>query len=180
MKVLILNGNPKAENHKFDQYIGELAEELRKKGSSSVVLNLREMRVNHCIGCYTCWLKTPGKCVFNDDGPKILKEYIDSDLVLYASPLIMGFISSLLKSVQERCLPLVHPFLRVENDRMRHLSRYDKYPAIALLLDQTGEFDQVSSEIVEKVFRSSNSRKFLFTKTIENSPEEVAYAINSI
>jgi len=180
MKVLILNGNPKAENHKFDEYIKELAGVLRKTGNSTVVLNLREMKVNYCIGCYTCWLKTPGSCVFKDDGPHILKEYLNSDFVLYASPLIMGFISSLLKTVQERCLPLVHPFLYVNKDRMQHLSRYDKYPAIALLLDYTDKFDQASSEIVEKVFRSSNNRKFLFTKTMENSPEEVAYALNSI
>ncbi|WP_407314364.1 hypothetical protein [Desulfosporosinus sp. SB140] len=67
----------------------------------------------------------------------------------------------------------------VNNDRMQHLSRYDKYPAIALLLDQTKEFDQVSSEIIEKVFKSSKSRNFLFTKTMDDSPEEVAYAINN-
>lgn len=77
---------------------------------------------------------------------------------MYAPPIIMGFISSLLKSVQERCLPLIHPFLYVNKDRMQHIFRYDKYPAIALLLDKMEEFDQVSSEIIEKVFRSSRSR----------------------
>ncbi|MGC7871278.1 flavodoxin family protein [Desulfosporosinus sp. SYSU MS00001] len=180
MKVLILNGNPKAKNERFEEYIQELALDLKQNGHNTIVLNLKEMEINRCIGCYSCWLKTPGKCIFNDDGPQILKEYLKADFVLFASPIIMGFISSLLKGVQERCLPLVLPFLYVKNDRMQHISRYEKYPAIALLLDHSEDYDQVSAEIIEKVFRSSNSRKFLFTKTMNNSPEEVAYAINSI
>lgn len=180
MKILILNGNPKSDYKKFEEYVEKLSSELAKVGNEVVVLNLNEMKINYCIGCYSCWLKTPGKCIFNDDGPRILTEYLDSDIVLFASPVIMGFVSSLIKSVQERLLPTVHPFLCIKENRMQHIPRYDKYPFTALLLDQAEESDPISSEIIDKIFRSSRSGKFLFTKTMDNSPEEVAYAINNI
>lgn len=177
MKIVILNGNPKPENREFEDYLEKLSSILTEKGNETVILNLREMKINYCTGCYTCWLKTPGICVFKDDGPRILEEYINSDLVLFASPVIMGFVSALLKSVQERLLPLVHPFLCVNDDRMQHVPRYDKYPALALLLDKPGKYE---AEIIDKVFKSSRSRKFLFTETTDHRPEEVAYAINGI
>lgn len=180
MKIFILNGNPKSDNVEFDNYIDKLSDVLISEGKETVVLRLRNMKINYCTGCYNCWLKTPGVCTFKDDMQQILTEYLDSDLVVFASPVIMGFISSLLKRVQERCLPLLHPFLCINNDRMQHVLRYDKYPSIALLLDRSEKFDAEYSEIIEKAFRSNTHWKFLFSKTMDASPEEVAYEVNGI
>lgn len=180
VKVLILNGNPKSELSKFDQYLVTLTQVLQSKGSDWDVqlLNLRELKLHDCIGCYSCWLKTPGICCFKDDQETILKEYIASDVVLFASPVVMGFSSSLLKRVKERLLPMVHPFLCITGDRTGHLRRYGHYPAVGLLLDGEGELDKDSREIIEKVYKSAASIKFLFTKDTTSSPEEVAYAID--
>lgn len=180
MKVLILNGNSKEENGKFDDYIERLADGLNGGGHRATVMKLRDMKINHCIGCYSCWLKTPGICALKDDGEKVLSEYINSDFVLFSSPIVMGFVSALLKGVQERMLPLVHPFLYVMKDRSQHMPRYEKYPACGLLLDKGGDYGEVSSEIIGKVFESSKSRSFAFTKSMEASPEEIVNEISNI
>ena len=180
MKIVILNGNPNTEKREFDDYIEKVSLALSQKGNETVVLNLREMKLDYCIGCFSCWIKTPGKCVLKDDVYKILEEYLSSDIVLFSSPIVMGFISSILKTVQERCLPLAHPFFYVDGDRLQHIPRYEKYPSIALLLGAYKTDDSSYVGTIEKIFRNSRTRKFLFTKTTESKPEEVAYALNNI
>lgn len=180
MKISILNGNSNAENKRFDSYIEQLTALLNERGQEARTLLLRDMKLNYCIGCYTCWLKTPGICIFKDDGEKVLSEYINSDFVIFASPVVMGFISALLKGMQERMLPLMHPYLYVEKDRSQHVPRYEKYPDCGLLLSEDGNFGEAGTEIIDKVFKSSKTRRLVFTKTIETNPEEIVDEICNI
>lgn len=179
MKILILNGNPKAENTSFDNYINKLSSLLSEQGNETSVFKLRDKNINHCIGCYACCLKTPGVCIYKDDMPEILYEYVNSDYVIFASPIIMGFISSLLKRVQERTQPLSHPYLYVKEDRLQHVPRYDKKQSIGILLDDTCGCE-ADIQIIDDIFRRGKTRNIAFTKTINSKPEEIAYEISNI
>ncbi|MFZ5967915.1 MAG: flavodoxin family protein [Bacillota bacterium] len=155
MKVLILNGNPKIEYKEFDLYVKDLKHSLESKEHETKLIMLRSFQLHDCIGCYTCWLKTPGICCFNDGIDEIIKEYLAADIVIYASPVIMNYISALLKRVNDRMLPVVHPFLTLKEDRMTHLSRYSHYPKSVFLLDKPGSSDGGSSDFIERIYRSS-------------------------
>jgi len=179
LKILIINGNPKAGNIAFDGYLRELTEKLERKGNSVSIAKLRELRVEYCTGCYSCWLKTPGVCAFKDDTPGLLKEFLKADLAVFASPVIMGFISALLKSFQEKLITLVLPYFFVLDDRLQHVPRYEKYPATVLLLEKEGAADK-SPEIIENIFRSARTRKLLFTRTMDTGVDEVANELNNI
>ena len=71
------------------------------------------MDVRYCVGCFGCWVKTPGECVSKDGSHDIRREVINSDLVLFASPLIMGFTSALLKKAHDKLIPLIHPYFEL-------------------------------------------------------------------
>jgi multimeric flavodoxin WrbA len=138
------------------------------------------MEIKSCIGCYTCWLKTPGICIHKDKMPSMLEEVVNSNAILFSSPVLMGFISALLKRFQERMLPLSHPFLMIVDNRLQHIPRYKLAPSM-LLLEKGKDFDEkISVQIIEKVFKSSKTRNFLFTEFMNKSPLEVADEINSI
>jgi len=113
MKITILNGNPNAENVKFDNYLKELSDLLESSKHKVTILQLRDIDVRYCIGCWGCWLKTPGECIVADGSSDICREYINSDLVLFASPVIMGFTSALLKKAHEKILPLLLPYFEL-------------------------------------------------------------------
>ena len=155
MKVLILNGNPKPKDKEFDLYLKDLQHSLESKYHDTKIIMLRSFQLHDCIGCYTCWLKTPGICCFDDGMDEILKEYLAADIVVYASPVIMSFISSLLKRVNDRMLPVMHPFLKLREDRMSHFLRYSHYPETIFLLGSPENSDEESFDFIEMVYRNS-------------------------
>jgi len=102
MKITILNGNPDPDNQKFDDYLNNLIKFLELSDNSVVDFKLREMKIRHCRGCFSCWVKTPGQCIYKDDSHDICREYINSDFILFASPLVMGFTSAVLKIAMDK------------------------------------------------------------------------------
>ncbi len=99
--------------------------------------------------------------------------------MILSSPLVMGFISSLLKTLQERFLPLAHPFLFMHDDRMQHVPRYEKYPSTILLLEKTDAHDGADIEITENIFKGLKTRKFMFS-TMDKNREELSDEIDNI
>ena len=136
MRVLILNGNPKAENTAFDGYLQSLSHSLQDLGNEASISVLREMDIKYCRGCWDYWLKNPGECCIADDSRGISRDVINSDFVLFASPVIMGFTSALLKKAVDRMIPLIHPYFALVQGEIHHRSRYDKYPLLGLLLEK--------------------------------------------
>ncbi len=134
MKILILNGNPYTNGSAFDLFIDVLNNELRKNHSVHTFV-LRKLNIKACIGCFDCWVKTPGICVFidRDESLSIYQKYIQSDLVLFASPLLAGFTSALLKKITDRLIPLLHPYFELVNGELHHKKRYKDYPKIGLV-----------------------------------------------
>jgi len=51
MKITILNGNPNADNVKFDNYLKELSDLLESSNHTVTILKLREMDIRYCLGC---------------------------------------------------------------------------------------------------------------------------------
>jgi len=113
MKITILNGNPDVNNAKFDNYLKNLSDLLESSNHTVTILKLREWDIKYCTGCFGCWVKTPGECVVPDDTRDIRREYIHSDFVLFASPVIMGFTSALLKKAHDKRIPLLHPYFEL-------------------------------------------------------------------
>lgn len=174
-RILILNGNPKKENAKFDAYCDSLKTKLCENGANASVITLHDKNIKDCVGCYSCWLKTPGICALKDDQEEILKGFAHSDLVILASPIIMGFVSADIKKVNDRLIPLVHPFLRLADDRMAHCPRYEKTADIGLLFEKGEHYDDDDAEIILKVYSRA-----VFTMFMENNVEEVSQVANNI
>jgi hypothetical protein len=183
MKITILNGNPNANNRRFDKYLKQLSDLLESGKHTATILQLREMDIRYCVGCFGCWVKTPGECVSKDGSYDIRREVINSDLVLFASPLIMGFTSALLKKAHDKLIPLVHPYFELVQNEVHHIARYDKYPLMGLLLEKDEDTDEEDIRIVSDIYNRDAinfKTSFCFTRLTDDPVEEVANEINSI
>ncbi len=185
MKVLILNGCPDQDGAAaFDAYLSDLSGFLQDRGHQVQVLTLRDLETRFCTGCWGCWVKTPGKCVFEDDSHLVAEEMIRSDFVLFASPVIMGYLSALLKKFMDKSIQLIHPYITVVQGEAHHRARYDEadYPLGALLLQKTPGTDEEDIEIISAIQARTMlnfKTRHVFTMLTENTVEEVANAIHS-
>lgn len=183
MKITILNGDMNSNSEKFSDYLINFSIELSETHNVKH-FQLTDMDIKQCSGCWNCWIKTPGKCTTKDDVEQILKSVIDSDLVIFASPVIAGFTSSILKKVSDRMVSLVHPYIEIREKECHHKKRYKKYPNFGVLLmnDKDTDFEDTTiiMEIYERFALNFHSNlKFLF-QIDQNSIEELIYEIDNI
>ncbi len=171
MKILLLNGNQNQANADFDAQIRNVEKQLLGSGHEVEYMDLNTMQIKDCIGCYACWLKTPGLCVLKDDMDKVLASYVKSDWVILATPVCIGFVSPLVKRISDRSLPLIHPYLRLDEDRMKHVNRYEKLPKQLILTDTLED-----TEAIAAVYRigKGGTTKLL---ALENGMEAIEHAI---
>lgn len=82
-----------------------------------------------CMGCFGCWVKKPGECVIGDAISQINRSMMNSDVVIYLSPVVFGQFSANIKNAVDRWLPNMLPFFETRPDgSTMHPPRYDDYP----------------------------------------------------
>jgi multimeric flavodoxin WrbA/putative sterol carrier protein len=125
MKILAIQGSPRPKTSNTEILLQEFLKGARSQGAETETIYLKEKDIHSCVGCYTCWTKTPGECVFKDDMPELLKKVRGCDVIVYATPLYNYNVTSLLKAFQERLLPRLDPHLIKTGDTYRHPQRYE-------------------------------------------------------
>ncbi len=178
MKITILNGSP--EPGALDAYLAELKPALEAGGHNVTQLNLRKLTLRYCAGCWGCWVKTPGECANRDDSREMDRAVINADFVLWAAPLKMGFPSELLKRASDKHLPLIHPYMEVDQGEAHHLKRYPRYPRLGLLLEPEADTDARDLQIVTDIHcrTALNFKTRLeFSLTIETSAVDLTRRI---
>lgn len=183
MQILILDGNPDAQDAEFGAYLNDLQTELKDKGHEVQRQILRDMDIRYCTGCWGCWVKTPGKCVFPDESYDVCRAYIRADFVLMASPVLMGFTSAVLKKAQDRLIPLLHPYFDFVQGETHHHARYETYPRLGILLKRALETDEEDLEIITDMFSRfalNFKTALVFSGQFDQDVREVANALDRL
>jgi multimeric flavodoxin WrbA len=102
MRVSVVNGSPRGEKSNTHVMLKALAQGFIDNGHQVTVWNLSEKKIGYCTGCYSCWRKTPGVCVQNDDMQAVLSSFVGSDIVIFGSPMYFNNISGTLKVFIDR------------------------------------------------------------------------------
>lgn len=134
MKVLALNSSPRADGQsKTELMMLQLVKGMTEAGALVEVVNLRDKRIRNCTGCFSCWTRTPGVCILKDDmTSELFPKWLDSDIVIYATPLYHYTLNAALKAFIERTLPLLQPFFRQFEGKTYHPMR-SKHPKVVFL-----------------------------------------------
>lgn len=78
----------------------------------------------YCIGCFGCWLKTPGTCVIKDGFEDMGQRLSQVSEFILISRATFGSYSSAVKNVLDRSIAYVLPFFEIRNGEMHHGERY--------------------------------------------------------
>ncbi|MCS7138546.1 MAG: NAD(P)H-dependent oxidoreductase [Crenarchaeota archaeon] len=124
MKVLAINGSPRGKKGNTDRILQSFLQGAKDAGAQVETIYLRELRINPCLGCFTCWTRTPGVCIHNDDMVKVLPKIREADIVVYATPLYVFTVSGLMKNFMDRLIPNVDPHIVKRGEHFIHPPRY--------------------------------------------------------
>ena len=164
MKVMAINSSPRAgSGSKTELMLNHLVDGMHAADAEVEVVNLRATTIKNCIGCYTCWTKTPGTCIHKDDMTNdLFPKWLASDMVIYATPLYNYAMAATLKTFIERTIPSFQPYFKIHDGRMYHPLR-QKNPAVVMLsvagMPDKSQFGPLSAHI--RFYCSSPGRKLL-------------------
>ncbi len=85
MKIAILNGSPRKEN--TAAMVEAFKQGAEAAGHEVEVLHVGKMKINGCLACGYCHEKGAGKCIQKDDLEKLMPAYLESDMIVFASPI---------------------------------------------------------------------------------------------
>lgn len=83
--------------------------------------------INHCIGCFGCWVRTPGACVIRDNYGDMGEHLSKCNELIIISKCCYGGFSPFVKNVLDRSISYIHPDFRNINGEMHHRRRYKNH-----------------------------------------------------
>ena len=130
--VVILDGAASCDKD-LSPILGVLSNVLKQDGARVETFPLREMKLAHCLGCFGCWVKTPGMCVEADAGREIARAIIQSDTTVFFTPVTFGGYSPELKKMMDRFIQLISPYFQMDHGEVHHPPRYAHRPRLMMV-----------------------------------------------
>ena len=125
MKTLILDGS-----HTNGPQAVKITSLLQNQLPGSETIVLRDQKIGNCAGDFFCWVRNPGMCNTDDDNRIIAAKIIQSELVIYLTPVTFGGYSSALKRMVDHQIQNISPFFRNIGGEIHHQMRYGSYPNV--------------------------------------------------
>ncbi len=105
MKITLISGSPRRKGNTATVLEG--IEKLLTNSYEVERIDITEYDINGCLGCSKCQAVTDKpSCIQKDDADKLLKTLMQSDLIIYGSPLYGHCYSAQLKTFFDRQVAL--------------------------------------------------------------------------
>lgn len=130
MNILIINGSPRGERSNSWQLAKAFLAGMQESGEfiETQELPVDRLNIRPCLGCFSCWSKTPGQCCIGDDMGQVLEKLLWADVTVWSFPLYYFSVPGPLKNLIDRQLPLMLPFMVEDGGEFgsgSHPARYD-------------------------------------------------------
>jgi len=130
-----------------------MIKELKKLNWDATSIDLEDKNIAYCMGCFGCWVQTPGECVIKDYEETIVRKMVHSDLIIYITPIVFGGYSSILKKALDRQISRVLPYFTKIDGEVHHKKRYEKEQSllgIGILDNPDAEKEEVFKTLVAR------------------------------
>ncbi len=152
MKIVAFNGSPRGAAGNTHIMVENFLAGASKAGAETENILLVDKKIGHCRGCMNCWLKTPGKCVIQDDMEKLLEKF-SADIIVLATPLYVDNVTGIMKDFLDRTIPRLEPFIeRDENGECRHPVRTGRTPEF-IVISNCGFTGMEHFQVLKLLFR---------------------------
>ena len=109
MKILGIHASPRLEGNSA-QLLSAILKQAEANGAATNTYHLNKLTIKGCQACYHCRKEGhEGQCAIKDDMNQILKDILDADAVILASPVYMWQMTAQAKLFTDRLMPLLKP-----------------------------------------------------------------------
>lgn len=105
MKVLMINGSPRANGNTFTA-LKEMEKVFNENGVETEIVTVGNKEIRGCIACATCYER--GKCVFDDLVNETAPKFEEADGLVIASPVYYASANGTLISFLDRLFYSAH------------------------------------------------------------------------
>jgi multimeric flavodoxin WrbA len=124
-KVLVMNGSPKAVSDTMQMTKSFLEGLNQNKQFDIEIIDVIKKNIGPCRGCFKCWERGEGHCIYDDDQNEILDKYISADIIIWSFPLYCYAMPSHVKAVLDRTIPLNLRKMVEVDGRVQHVNLVD-------------------------------------------------------
>ncbi|MCJ7526152.1 MAG: flavodoxin family protein [Candidatus Aminicenantes bacterium] len=155
MKAVFLKGSPPAGRDLLcNRAAAAVISIMNARGWQVKAFALAGMEIKPCRGCFSCWVKTPGRCVISDDDQEpILQAWAGADLIAFLTPITFGGYAPELKKAMDRIIPVLLPFFMQIRGETHHPQRYPhrrSLLAIGTQKQEDAESENVFCQLVQR------------------------------
>jgi len=100
-------------------------ENILKDNTKETKIISDNKKIQPCICCFACWIKTPGQCIIKDGYDNMGELLSKCSRLIIISQNYYGGFSPFVKNVLDRSVcPFILPYFKTENGETRHPRRY--------------------------------------------------------
>ena len=143
MKILVINGSPKDTSSNTYRLTTAFLEGMQQELWDIQIkeLSISRMDIRPCLGCFSCWNRTPGQCCIPDNMGQVIQDLLWADITIWSFPLYYFTVPGGLKNLIDRQLPMLLPFMEEKEGQVgngNHPSRYDMSGKKAVIISTCG------------------------------------------
>lgn len=143
MNILVINRSPRGEKSNTRRLTAAFLEGLKEEVQEVRTREVRtsQLDIKPCLGCFSCWSHTPGRCCIQDDMARVIEDLLWADVTMWSFPLYYYSVPGPLKNLIDRQLPMTLPFMEETEGQAGnggHPSRYDMSGKKTVLISTCG------------------------------------------
>ena len=145
--IVVFDSGPRKDTiSKTSFMVRNFVEGAEEAGAKVEYIKLKDYDIKDCSGCYTCWTKTPGECIYDDDMTELRMKFRKADLIVFATPLYIFSVNGILKTFLDRLIPIVKPYMVIDkNGFTKHPDRYPEYGEQGFVVFSASGFPEVAN-----------------------------------
>lgn len=122
MKILVLNGSPRKKSDTM-HITKAFLEGINFQNDCEIeIVDVIKKNIKPCLGCFKCIENGDNQCIQKDDQNEILDMMLLADVIIWSFPLYIFSLPSHLKAVLDRTLPFGRKEMKIENERVVHIT----------------------------------------------------------
>jgi len=125
-KVLVISGSPRGGRGYTQILLSSVIDGMESQDVEVETVVLSKKNIRACTGCWSCWMRTEGECVFKDDMVDLAVKLQEADIIVYAFPVYVDGVPGIVKNFLDRQTQNMYPYMTPGLTRTRHPRRVSK------------------------------------------------------